>query len=86
MQVAVTANELSDFMSFTYVFRHCRPKLQDYYVYEVDAGEPTDPNIFFRAMKLEDDHLVDDAVELVVSKEWILENIYKILEKVPQDS
>lgn len=85
MQVAVTANKLSDFMAFTYVFRHCRPKLQDYYVYEVDAGEPTDYNITFKAMKLEDNQLVGDEVELSVAKEWILENIYKILEQVPQD-
>lgn len=81
--MSVVANKLSDFMAFTYLFRHCRPKHEDFFVYEVDAGEPTDYNIILKAMKVEDNHLSGDSAELMIAKEWVLENLEKILENVP---
>lgn len=81
--MSVVANKLSDFMAFTYLFRHCRPKHEDFFVYEVDAGEPTDYNIILKAMKVEDNHFSGDSAELMIAKEWVLENLEKILENVP---
>jgi hypothetical protein len=81
--MSVVADKLSDFMAFTYLFRHCRPKHEDFFVYEVDAGEPTDYNLVLKAMKVEDEALSGDGEELVIAKEWVLENLEEILANVP---
>lgn len=70
---------LGEFMAFTYLFRHCRPNYKDFFVYDVDAGKPTEHNIVIKAMKIEGDTFVGDPVELIIAKEWVLENIEKIL-------
>lgn len=81
----VVADQLSDFMAFTHLFRYLRPKLNDYFVYEVDAGAPEDYNIIFKAMKVEDNEMVGEEYEILVAKEWVVENIDKILEKVTDE-
>jgi hypothetical protein len=81
--MSVVADKLSDFMAFTYLFRHCRPKHEDFFVYEIDAGEPTDYNLVLKAMKVEDEALSGDGEELVIAKEWVLENLEEILANVP---
>jgi hypothetical protein len=81
--MSVVADKLSDFMAFTYLFRHCRPKHEDFYVYEVDAGEPTDYNLVLKAMKVEGEAFSGDSEELVIAKEWVLENLEEILANVP---
>jgi hypothetical protein len=81
--MSVVADKLSDFMAFTYLFRYCRPKHEDFFVYEVDAGEPTDYNLVLKAMKVEDEALSGDGEELVIAKEWVLENLEEILANVP---
>lgn len=80
---AVLADELNDFMAFTYLFRHCRPKHEDFFVYEVDAGMPTDYNIALKAGKFNGAEMIGDYSELIIAKEWVLENLEKILSKVP---
>lgn len=79
----VQADKLSDFMAFTFLFRHCRPKHDDFFVYEVDAGMPTDYNLVLKAMKVEGDAFSGDPTELIVAKEWVLENLEEILANVP---
>jgi hypothetical protein len=76
---------LDNFMAFTYLFRYCRPKHEDFFVYEVDAGLPTDYNIVIKAGKFNDTEMIGDYSEMIVAKEWVLENLEKILDKVPQD-
>lgn len=76
-------DKLSNFMAFTYLFRHCRQNHDDFFVYEVDAGLPTDYNIVLKAMKLEGDVFTGDPVELIIAKEWVVENLEKILADVP---
>jgi hypothetical protein len=71
-------------MAFTYLFRYCRPKHEDFFVYEVDAGLPTDYNIVIKAGKFNDTEMIGDYSEMIVAKEWVLENLEKILDKVPQ--
>ena len=78
----VTANSLDDFMAFTYVFRQCRRNHDDFFVYEVNAGLPTDYNLVMTAMKSEGGTLTGEPVELVVAKEWVLENLHEILAKI----
>lgn len=85
----VTIEELSGFMAFTYLFRYCRPNHEDFFVYEVDAGMPTDYNIVLKAMKVEGDAFSGDPgdpAELIVAKEWVLENLEEILANVPNPS
>jgi len=79
----VVADKLSDFMAFTYLFRHCRPKREDFFVYEVDAGMPNDYNLSLKAMKVQDGALTGEPEELIVAKEWVLENLEEILANVP---
>ena len=79
----VVADKLSDFMAFTHLFRHCCPKHEDFFVYEVDAGMPTDYNLSLKAMKVQDGALTGDSEELIVAKEWVLENLEEILANVP---
>jgi hypothetical protein len=79
----VVADTLKDFMAFTYLFRHCRPSYKDFFVYEVDAGEPTEYNITLKAMKVEGDAFAGDPAELIIAKEWVLENLEEILANVP---
>lgn len=81
--MSVVADKLSDFMAFTYLFRHCRSKHDDFYVYEVDAGMPSDYNLVLKAMKVEGDAMTGDPAELIVAKEWVLENLEEILANVP---
>lgn len=81
--MSVVADKLSDFMAFTYLFRYCRPKREDFFVYEVDAGMPTDYNLVLKAMKVEDEAFSGDSEELIVAKEWVLENLEGILANVP---
>lgn len=81
--MSVLADKLSDFMAFTYLFRYCRQKHDDFFVYEVDAGLPTDYNIVLKAMKLEGDAFTGDSAELIIAKEWVIENLEKILADVP---
>jgi hypothetical protein len=79
----VQADKLSDFMAFTFLFRYCRPKHDDFFVYEVDAGMPTDYNLALKARKVEGDAFRGDPIELIVAKEWVLENLEAILASVP---
>lgn len=81
--MSVVADKLSDFMAFTYLFRHCRPTHEDFFVYEVNAGLPTDYNISLKAMKLEGEALTGESAELIIAKEWVLENLEEILANVP---
>jgi hypothetical protein len=74
---------LEDFMAFTYVFQYCRPKDKNYLVYNVDAGLPTDYNMVMQAAVFEDDKMISDPAELIVAKEWVLENLEEILKNVP---
>lgn len=76
-------DKLDDFMAFTYLFRHCRPDREEFFVYEVDAGMPTDYNLSLKAMKLQGDALIGDSEELIIAKEWVLENLEEILANVP---
>lgn len=70
---------ITDFPNFTKIFHFCRPKEIDLTVYEIDAGLPTEPNIFMRAAKIEDDKIVGETSELIVAKEWIRENMQAII-------
>ena len=79
----VTMKALEDFMAFTYLFRFCRPKHEDFFVYEVDAGTPADYNLVLKAMKAEDEELTGDPVEMIIVKEWVLESLEGILASVP---
>ena len=74
---------LGEFPAFTVLFQHCRPKLADFTVYAVDAGEPTDYNLVLTAAKFEDGKMVSDPSELIVAKEWVLANLEEILSNVP---
>lgn len=74
---------LEAYMAFTYVFQYCRPKDKNYLVYSVDAGLPTDYNMVMQAAMFEDDKMISDPAELIVAKEWVLENIEEILKNVP---
>ncbi len=74
---------LGEFMAFTMLFHYCRPKESDLMVYAVDSGEPTDYNLVLTAAKFEGDKMMGDPSELIISKEWVLENLEKILANVP---
>lgn len=74
---------LEDYMAFTYVFQYCRPKNKNHLVYSVDAGLPTDYNMVMQAAVFEDEKMISDPEELIVAKEWVLENLEKILANVP---
>ena len=74
---------LGEFPAFTILFHHCRPKESDFTVYAVDAGEPTDYNLVLTAAKFEDDKMVSQPSELIISKEWVLANLEEILANVP---
>jgi hypothetical protein len=82
MDESMTTDILEDFMAFTYLYRYCRPKESDFFVYEVDSGSPTDYNIVLTAAKFKDDEVQGDAAQLIVAKEWVLENLSKIMDKV----
>ncbi len=72
-----------EFTAFTYLYQYCRPKESDFTVYAVDAGLPTDYNLVITAARFDEDTMVSDPSELIISKEWVLENLEKILENVP---
>ncbi len=72
-----------EFAAFTILFQHCRPKETDFTVYAVDAGEPTDYNLVLTASRFEENKMVGDPSELIISKEWVLENLESILANVP---
>lgn len=74
---------LGEFPAFTILFHHCRPKETDLTVYAVDAGEPTDYNLILTAAKFDDDKMIGESSVLIVSKEWVLENLEEILANVP---
>jgi len=74
---------LGEFPAFTLLFHYCRPKETDLTVYAVDAGEPTDYNLVLTAAKFEGEKMVGEPSELIVAKEWVLANLEKILENVP---
>lgn len=71
------------FPAFTYLFQHCRPKETDFIVYDVDSGQQTDCNLVMKAARFEDEKMVGDYSELIISKEWVLENLEEILKNVP---
>lgn len=79
----VTIEELSGFMAFTYLFRYCRPNHEDFFVYEVDSGKPSDYNIVITAGKIVDGDM-SDPMTIMISKEWVLENLDKILKNVEE--
>jgi hypothetical protein len=83
MDESMKINELGEFPAFTILFQYCRPKESDFIVYAVDAGLPTDHNLSLTAAKFEENKMVGDPSELIVSKEWVLENLEKILANVP---
>ena len=74
---------LGEFMAFTILFHYCRPKETDLMVYSVDTGEKTDYNLVITAAKFEGEEMVGSPSELIISKEWVLENLEKILANVP---
>lgn len=67
------------FPAFTLLLHYCRPKDVDHLVYSVDGGEHTDFNLVMHAGKFEDEQLVGEPSTLIISKEWVLENIDKIV-------
>ena len=71
------------FPAFTTLFQYCRPKLGDMIVYEVDAGTLTDPNLVIYAAEFTGETLIGETHELMISKEWVLDNINEILANVP---
>ena len=75
---------LEGYMAFTYLFRYCRPALVNHFVYDVDAGNESAPNLILRGAEFNGEKMVGEYTTVIVSKEWVLENIDKILEKVPQ--
>jgi len=85
MNDALNVNDALDkFMAFTYLFRYCRPKMPDFFVYEVDSGSETDFNLVMLASKFLDGKAVGEFSELTISKTWVMENLEKILDSVPE--
>lgn len=73
------------FPAFTLLLHYCRPKDTEHVVYSVDGGEPTDFNLVMQAGKFEDEKLVGEPSTLIISKQWVLDNIDKIVGTVPDD-
>lgn len=73
---------VEEFGAFHVLFRYCRPVLNDYLVYEVDAGEPTDYNLVIKASQFEGTKPVGEPHTLIIAKEWVLENLEAILNTV----
>lgn len=71
-----------DFPAFTMLLHYCRPKDTEQIVYSVDGGEYTDFNLVMQAGKFEDEKLVGESSTLIISKEWVLENIDNIVGSV----
>ena len=62
------------FPEFTKLIRSIRPNYPDIVVYEVDAGLPTDLSVVFRAAKFDEaEKMIGDSIDVILSKEWILE-------------
>lgn len=62
------------FPEFTKLIRSIRPKYPNVIVYEVDVGLPTDPSLLFRAAEFDENQkITSDPIDVVLSKEWLLE-------------
>lgn len=62
------------FPRFTRLFREFRPNDSSKIVYCVDTGEEDDFNVVIKAADFdESDNMIGDFVEMVVSKEWLVE-------------
>lgn len=79
MKIEISDESFHEFRNFTQYFRDLRPQYNDYIVYEVDAGEPKHLSLVLTARKF--DHktkkLVGEPYDLVISKEFFLEDIKK---------
>lgn len=79
MKIEMSEDSLHEFRNFTQYFRDLRPQYNDYIVYEVDAGEPKHLSLVLTARKFdrETKKLVGEPYDLVISKEFFLEDIKK---------
>ena len=70
------------FPGFTRLFKYCRPSIGDAIVYDVSAGNPTDPNLIMKASCFDGEKPIGEVFEFIISKEWVIENVEKILESI----
>ena len=71
--------DISDFENFTRYLQHVKPLYKDYYIYEVDLGEPTDYNVIMHASRFENGEMVGDPYQFIVSKEYFVEDFAKFI-------
>lgn len=76
---------VEDFSAFNVLFHYCRPNMTDHLVYEVDAGGPEHQSLLMYTSKFENGQPAGQAYPFVISKEWVIENLDKILETVPEE-
>ena len=77
MKIEITEEHLQEFANFTKYFRDLRPAYSDYFVYEVDAGEPHHLSLILNAMKFDGTNLVGEPYSLIISKELFVEDVKK---------
>ena len=82
-------SEGSPFESFDWIFHNLMPDVPlEAIVYDVDAGEPGDPNIVMRAAVFEGDleptgEILDGPWEKIIAKEYLAEMALKTSARTP---